>query len=305
MRVELKQSSVTFIEDGHTYISEDFRKLSGITSVIQKHLFPDAYKGISKAVLDNAAKRGTAIHKACEAYDNGSKDVSIPEVYNYAALCFENNLQHEASEYIISDNEHFASAVDKVYRLGDDEFMLADIKATSQLNIEYVRWQLSIYAYLFRLQNPDAYVSRLVVIWLRGKKCSMEYVEPVPYEWVEELLRCERDGIRYHNTELQKAASKLMLPSKAVALATEIDRQAEMWLARREKMRQCFLGLMHQHNVKSWDAETMKATVIPESTTLTFDAKKFEAEHPELYNEYKTKETKRKESIKLTFRNGD
>jgi hypothetical protein len=254
-------------------------------------------------VLENASKRGTAVHKACEAYDNGQKEIASVEVYNYCAICFDNNLQHEASEYIVSDNEHFASAIDKVYRVSDNEFILADIKTTSQLNIEYVRWQLSIYAYLFRMQNPDAYVSKLAVIWLRGEKCRYEYIEPVPYEWVEDLMRCEVNGVIYESPELKKAQNALMLPPKAVELATEIDRQAEMWIERREKMRQYLLELMQKHNVKSWDAETMKATIVPESTSISFDAKKFEADYPELFKQYKTRETKRKASIKLTFRN--
>lgn len=302
MRVELNQSSVVFQESDHTYISPDFRLLHGITGMLHKQLFPDVYTGVSEEVLRRAAERGTLIHKRCEDYDNGNKEITCDEVYNYALVCFENELKHEASEYIVSDNEYFASAIDKVYRVSDNEFILADIKTTSVLNLDYVRWQLSIYAYLFTRQNPTAKVVGLSAVWLRGDKYKYERVEPVPEIYIEELLTCEREGEMFAHPELAKASSAIALPNNVIERFCLLREQMEQVTADFEHVKSMLMEQMLAHKVKSWDCEAFKATVVPESVSVGFDAKRFEQDNPELFEKYKTKETKRKASIKLTFR---
>lgn len=302
MRIELNKSNVVFQEEDHTYISPDFRLLHGITGMLHKHLFPDIYAGVSEEVLRRAAERGTLIHKRCEDYDNGNKEITCDEVYNYALICFENELQHEASEYIVSDEEYFASAIDKVYRVSDNEFILADIKTTSVLNLDYIRWQLSVYSYLFKLQNPQAQIAGLYAIWLRGDKYKFERVDPISEEYVKDLLTCEREGRMFLHPELAKASSALMLPNDVVERFCFLKEQVERVTSDFEAVKSMLMEQMQAHNVKSWDCEAFKATIVPESVSIGFDAKRFEAENKELFEKYKTKETKRKASLKLTFR---
>ena len=76
------------------------------------------------------------------------------------------------SEYLISDNAHYASMIDKVYRVNDNTFDRCDIKTYGAMTVEKfekAEWQLSIYAYLFELQNPKAKVRNLFIIHLRNK----------------------------------------------------------------------------------------------------------------------------------------
>ena len=64
---------------------------------------------------------------------------------------------------VVFDREHHT------YHIGEKDercFSLADIKTTSKVHEDNVRLQLSIYAYLFELNNPDCYVDRLFCLWL-------------------------------------------------------------------------------------------------------------------------------------------
>lgn len=302
MRIELKDCGVVLNEERHIYVDEDFNTLQGVTGILHKHLFPQMYAGVSEEVLKAAAERGTRVHKQCEDFDNGNREIVSDEVFNYAGICFEHDLHHEASEYIVTDGEHFASAIDKVYRVSDDEFILADIKTTATLNRDYVRWQLSIYADWFEKQNKGAKVVALCAIWLRGDKCKFEAVNRVESEDVAELLRCEIEGKEYTHKELALEGSALAIPTHVVEQFIMLKDEADKALAKFEEVKAMLFEQMTTHNVKSWDCEAFKATVVPESVSIGFDAKKFEQENPELFAQYKTKETKRKSSLKLTFR---
>ena len=50
------------------------------------------------------------------------------EVADYISLTSENDLVHETSEYLITDNENYASMIDKVYRVDETTFDIGDIK---------------------------------------------------------------------------------------------------------------------------------------------------------------------------------
>ena len=71
-----------------------------------------------------------------------------------------------ASEYIVTDFEHFASPIDKVVEI-NNEVCLVDVKTTAALDYEYLSWQLSVYKYLFGLVNPDVKIGGLGAIWIR------------------------------------------------------------------------------------------------------------------------------------------
>lgn len=58
---------------------------------------------------------------------------------------------------------------------------------------------------------------------------------------------------------------------------------------------------MIEHNVKAWDTGELKATITPSGIKKTFDSKRFQSDHPELYKQY-IKETETAASIRITLR---
>lgn len=158
--IKLNDSGILFDAESHTYCTKEGEILNGITGRLKERAFPDEYKDVPEDVLQRAAMRGTRIHNILELYDEVALITDeCQELQNYmkAQTEFPFLANHLQSEYLITDYEKYASAIDKVY-VEDDGVILGDVKTTYHLNEEYVSWQLSIYAYFFNLINPDVEV---------------------------------------------------------------------------------------------------------------------------------------------------
>lgn len=174
-KIELKQSGVVFNEVDHTYTFLG-SLLSGVTSLLHRTLFAGKYKGISAEVLAKAAAYGHNIHEQIELVDTLGVESQTPAVQAYLQMKADLNLTTLANEYLVSDEQYIASSIDIVF----DDLTLADIKTTSRLDMEYLSWQLSMYAYLFELQNPGLKVPRLLAIWLPKPQYGKPMIVEVP-----------------------------------------------------------------------------------------------------------------------------
>ena len=174
-KIELVKSAVVFDELAHTYMYMGVN-LSGITSLLHRTLFSDKYNGIAPEVLAKAAEYGHNIHEQIEIVDSLGVESDHPSVQDYCRMKKENNLVPLVNEYLVSDEKAYASSIDIVF----DDFTLADIKTTSRLDMEYLSWQLSIYAYLFEMQNPGLKVPRLLAIWLPKPRYGKSTLVEVP-----------------------------------------------------------------------------------------------------------------------------
>lgn len=293
--MKLVKSSVVFNAENHTY-TLDGKQLSGITSLLHRQLFQDMYAVVNQDVLQKAAERGTLVHQNCELADEGF-DVDTIEAINYLKLKEENNLNFEQSEYLVSDNEHYASCIDKVYREDDTTFSLGDIKTTYSLNKEYVTWQLSIYAYLFERQNPGAKVSSIFAIWLRDEKAKLVRLERKSDEEVSSLLSCDSQGIQY----TPQSNSLPILAAEAEQLIVDIESQIKSLEEKKNFIREGIMKAMVQAGIYDWKGEQITITRKTASSRKSFDSKRFEKEHPELYKQY-IKETLISEVLQIKIK---
>lgn len=289
--MKLKESWVVFNEEEHTYTLNG-KQLHGITGMLSRQLFPDKYKDVPEFILNKAKERGTAVHKDCEFTDATGLEPQTTEGKNYLTL--REGFNVVANEYTVSDNEYFASNIDCVWEK-DGEVVLADIKTTSKLDEEYLSWQLSIYAYLFELQNPELKVSKLYGVWLRDDISKLVEINRKPMEDILALLESEKRGDVFSKVE------DMLITRSAIEILIDARKQAEYYQEQYKKIEQALLQAMVEHNVKSWDAELIKATYTPAGERTTFDSKRFQEEHPDLYKEY-LKKTPSKESIRITLR---
>ena len=74
----IKGGTLEYFDDTHTYLYEGL--MLPIVSRILGTKYKNEYSNVPPAVLDNASKRGTAVHKAIEnfnvsGYDDGSEAV--------------------------------------------------------------------------------------------------------------------------------------------------------------------------------------------------------------------------------------
>ena len=87
-RIELRDSGVLFNKELHEYWLGN-KQLSGITGMLQRQLFPDEFEGIPEAMLREAARYGTEVHKSIEAFDTSWLNDGTQEVQDYISLCNE------------------------------------------------------------------------------------------------------------------------------------------------------------------------------------------------------------------------
>lgn len=194
--MELNVSNRIFFEEvSHSYMLDDDRLLMGVTELMKKHGLSADYSGIPEATLKKAAEEGTAIHRELQNYENGEAVFASELIDEYKKL----GLKFVYSEYPVSDYELVASAIDMVYA-GKKGAILVDIKTTQKLHRRPLEWQLGIYAYLFKRQNPEIPVDACYCLWIDKKKrtiLGLVPIDPVSEAEVLALLDAERKGIIY------------------------------------------------------------------------------------------------------------
>ena len=301
--IKLNKWAGSFNADEHRYFREDGKELQGITGMLKQMLFKDEYKGVSQEVLQNAAERGHMIHSRIELYDMSGLGDDMPEVMAYARLRKMYDLEHIASEYLVSDDENYASAIDKVYHqkdTPDDEVVLGDIKTTYNFNRDYVSWQLSVYAYFFEMMNPDLKVGRLIGLWIRNDKtrgmiAKVIDVERKPAEVVRELIRCAVEDCEFKIEKLPSYISENL--DRLIWLSETIKSLSE----EKETIAKDILEHMQKDQRDKVDTGVVLFTKKSASVKNTFDSKLFKEEHSDLYEKY-LKESVVAEQLQIKLR---
>lgn len=297
--MKLVKSKVRFDEEHHRYFLGE-KELSGITGTLIKKAFPDTYKGIPDAVLAKAAERGSVIHQNLELFDTiCNSDVNImpsvlPEVKDYNEMLISYGLHHVDSEYLVTDNENFASAIDKV--LADDEgnIYLADIKTTATLHYDNVSLQLSIYAKWFEEQNPDLKVNEIVCMWFKNGQSKFQPLPRVSDEQIDELINA-------YLTDDADYQYKVEVPEQFSALEQEyrlITARIDAMKIVQDGLKEKIMKMMEDNKQKSIKTNIGSYSYVPATTKKTFDMKLFKDTEPEHY-EYYLKETATKPSLRI------
>ena len=292
---DLIKSPIIFDEAAHRYffIGDDFTSVqyAGVTSVLSKVLFPSKYKDVDEEVLQRAARRGTRVHELCQATDTIPTDAQegdeayAQEVENYKALKAEHGITMIANEYLISNEIwRVASQIDCV----DSDGNLYDIKTTYTLDKEYVSWQLSFYATLFELQNPGLFVGKLYAIWLRGEKCELVEVERKTLKQLCHVIEAWRNNETLTTADDEEIESLVTIEEQIA----ETREQLKALEDKRAKALEPIQVKMTTNGIKTLDGDRIKITIVPDSTTIKFDSKRFKNDYSDLFAQYSTESTR-------------
>ncbi len=335
-RADLTQSDVVFNEETHRYLRGDaeLSGITGlIHAVLLLGVYPDASDYVKKVQIPKAGYYGTCVHKAIQAWDElGIELTQFPEKEHPTAgilpaqdvsaeLAYYRKAKPRACKTIASEFTvsygNFASQIDCIWCDKEGGIYLVDHK-TNNLDYypggaeglkEYLSWQLSCYAFMFEWQTSWK-VKGLIGNWMRKGAGELWRIERKPDELVQKLLSTEiikQDwgGFTYYNPEMQVFAAKveevkpvatttdaLAVPVDVVSAITTLLRAEKAAKAMKEKLRE----LMEAAGVTKWECPEFTATIGKPSETTTFDSKAFQADHPDLYEQY-LKTTTRKGSF--------
>lgn len=303
MTPQLYKSPVVFREDDHTYWLGE-KQLKGVTSTLIHLAFPDKYKDVDPAVLANAARMGHELHEKIEFHDtfgSNAEEHGDERIANYERLKSEHGLRTIANEYLVSDEETYASSVDIVMLNKDDEICLVDTKTTYNLDKQSVALQLSIYKRFFEHQNHGLKVKKLYALWLPNKDhtiAELHEVAPVKDSIIDSLIEKDLAGETFDVTTTYGD-----LPARLHDVEDEIVRleaQLHEFKEREDELKKGLYNLMMTKDVKSFTGEKIRLTRVLPTTSETFDTKRFKTEHPDIYKEY-VKTTEKSGSLRITI----
>lgn len=165
-------STLLFYDDSHKYTvdGEEVPSVSELTRFLTRELYNDA----PQYFLDQAAKRGTNVHKATEAIDKFGT-VEIEDEYAgfvkaYITFLKEHDVSWEKIEWPVCNGHHsgmpYAGTVDR-YGALDGEVVILDIKTTANISglhkLCYTA-QLNLYKLAVEKEKP---VEKLWVLQLK------------------------------------------------------------------------------------------------------------------------------------------
>ena len=195
----IKGGTLEYFDDTHTYLY-DGMMLPSVTQILGVK-YKNDYASVPPAVLDNASKRGTAVHKAIEnfnvsGYDDGSEAVRnfkfLQKQYGFEVL------DSELPIVIFKDDIPIACGRLDMTMLMDGETGIADIKTVSALNKEKIAYQLNLYR-IGLMQSYGVDAKFLKIIHLRDgirKVIDSPINEGMTWELIDKFLEKEYEKKR-------------------------------------------------------------------------------------------------------------
>ena len=190
----IKGGTLEYYDETHTYLYDGLI-LPSVTQILGVKYRND-YANVPPAVLNNAAQRGTAVHKAIEnfnvsGYDDGSEAVRnfkfLQKQYGFEVL------DSELPLVIFKDDMPIACGRLDMTMLMDGKTGIADIKTVSALNREKIAYQLNLYRIGLK-QSYGVDAQFLKIIHLRDgirKFIDSPINEGMTWELINEYLEKE------------------------------------------------------------------------------------------------------------------
>ena len=190
--------TLEYFDDEHIYLVDGVQ-VPSITEILQVR-FGKRFDGVDPKVLDEAAKKGTRVHEAIEAYCKTGEETDLPEVRGFKFLQkmyhFE-VLDNEVPVILFGKNRQkmvplAAGRLDLVL-IQDGRIGLGDIKRTSKLDKDYLAYQLNLY----RIAYSQSYGNNVEFLaGLHLRETTRKFVRlPIDEEMAMELFReYERRG---------------------------------------------------------------------------------------------------------------
>lgn len=298
-KITLAEPKVTFIEESHQYFLGK-KELKGVTGTLIKRAFPDTYKNIPDYVLMKAAERGGFIHNTfetfCSIFDADIKKYPNPteELQAFYDMLVSYGLHYIASEYLVTDGENFASAIDGIFADNEGNIYLVDYKTTATLHYDNVSLQLSIYAKWFEEQNPDMKVKEIVCMWFKNGQSKFQPLPRVPDEQIDELINA-------YLTDDANYQYKVEVPEQFSALEQEyrlITARIDAMKIVQDGLKEKIMKMMEANKQESIKTNIGTYSYVAATTKKTFDTKLFKDTEPDHY-EFYLKDTTTKPSIRI------
>ena len=164
-------ATLLFFDEGHKY-TLDGEELPSVSELC-RFLSREIYGEITQYKLDNAAERGTAVHKATEILDKyGTVDVQddiLPYVQAYLTFRKEHEVEWIKIEYALHHPEdRYAGTMDR-YGMVDGKKALVDLKSTYTVHKPLCAASLNLYRRALQANGVEVDVLYILHLKKDGK----------------------------------------------------------------------------------------------------------------------------------------
>lgn len=257
---------INFDSTTHTYTRNN-EKYTSVTTLLKQYNISADYSNIPTDVLQKAAQRGNATHKAIEDYiKTGTIDPNNVDLDNFIKYTVARGIDRTTSiseEIIYDDTFKIAGTIDLQYTDNGEE-IIADHKTTSQIHYESVAWQLSIYNYIkCKGDVIQYYIKKLKVLHYYQGKLIVKEIPPIEYDEVVNLLNAHLIGAPYVYTP---DVTKIISSSESIMLRTILDdiEQCQTLLndlnKKKEEMQEKIMERMESNGRYELEAEGFRIT---------------------------------------------
>jgi hypothetical protein len=293
-------AQVIFNEEFHQYSIED-KNLISVTQLMSKHRLAPDYSFVDQELLKSKAERGTYIHSEIEKYIKTGEIGFTPELIFVIEQIKKLKLKNLQSEVVVFNEKYgVAGTVDLIADKSKKRIM-ADYKTGQNVNIEPVRWQLSIYAYLWELMGNEP-IDELYLFHLNDNPRVVK-IEEIERAEVIKLLESELEGNLYQGKALiypLHDLERLMVLEERIRL---VDLQKKEYEEEQKKLKECIKNAMVEQAIKSWEFPdgSLKITYIAPQQRVGIDTTRLKKEMPEIAAQYE-KITEVSDSVRITLR---
>nr|DAG81671.1 MAG TPA: exonuclease [Caudoviricetes sp.] len=158
--------TVEFDDETHIYLVDGII-VPSVTTIL-KARFND-YAKVSRAVLEQASEKGTALHSAIEIYEKTGEESDLKEFKNYLFLKKHFGFKNISNELPIIYEEDgrvlFAGRLDQIIEI-DGKRGINDFKRVSAPNKEKIAYQLNLYKLGYE-QTYQEHINSLSFMQLR------------------------------------------------------------------------------------------------------------------------------------------
>jgi hypothetical protein len=244
------------------------------------------YSNVSESVLEAARERGSMVHAGLEAEFLGMS-ADLPEIVAYRELAKQHKIKQIAAEYVVTDYNSIATCIDNVAYV-NGELALLDYKTTSVLNIEYLRWQLSLESLMFTMVNQCS-VAKAYAVHLPKPKdgvCDAKLVEIelIPCNHLMALLDAFNAGAETFDNPLRNMGNDFESILEQYIQAEQALLDIRGIVAEYEKTqancKEALKAIMDERKVSVWEGEGVKVTRSADQVRKTFDLKLLQQQCP-------------------------
>lgn len=181
---------IEFLEDVHAYVCDGV--LIPSVSELIRFKFPEQYCDVPEKILRKKADYGTKVHHMIEDYVAGN--ITMEEIQKkrmdpnikISVEQFE-SLRKEWA-FFIKDMEQMVCWKGRyagTYDIRCEDDYIIDLKTTSVIHEEWLRWQLGLYYMAADIKKDFGFV-----IWLpKGKMAQVKQINVATYEECERLVK--------------------------------------------------------------------------------------------------------------------